>query len=122
MEPFNLDEYLENPSKKVVTRDGRSVRIHCANYSSEQFIIAEIEGINYSSLFTKDGKYHNSNGESLNDLFFVPEKKEGWINIYKYNLQTTPVTQVYNTKEEAEAAIGSCLVDYISTVKVEWKE
>ena len=57
MKPFNLDEYLANPSKKVVTRDGRSVRIHCTNYSSEQFIIAEIEGINYSELFTKDGKY-----------------------------------------------------------------
>lgn len=29
MKPFNLEEYLSNPSKKIVTRDGRSVRIIC---------------------------------------------------------------------------------------------
>ena len=28
---FNLDEYLKNPSKKVVTRSGRKVRIICKN-------------------------------------------------------------------------------------------
>ena len=27
MKEFNLNEYLKNPSQKVVTRDGRNVRI-----------------------------------------------------------------------------------------------
>lgn len=31
MKPFNLKEYLENPYRKVVTRDGRTVRIICTN-------------------------------------------------------------------------------------------
>ena len=29
MKRFSLDEYLKNPSKKVVTRMGRKVRIIC---------------------------------------------------------------------------------------------
>ena len=31
MKQFNLDEYLKNPSKKVVTRMGRKVRIICTD-------------------------------------------------------------------------------------------
>ena len=31
MEKFNLEEYLKNPSRKVVTRDGRKVRIICTD-------------------------------------------------------------------------------------------
>lgn len=31
MEQFSLEEYLENPERKVVTRDGRNVRIICSN-------------------------------------------------------------------------------------------
>ena len=31
MKPFNLQEYLANPSRKVVTRDGRQVRIICTD-------------------------------------------------------------------------------------------
>ena len=31
MKPFNLKAYLENPYRKVVTRDGRTVRIICTN-------------------------------------------------------------------------------------------
>ena len=32
MKQFNLEEYLNNPSKKVVTRDGRAVKIYCTDY------------------------------------------------------------------------------------------
>ena len=118
MKQFNLEEYLKNPSKKVITRDSRSVRIHCVNYSSEQFIIAEIEGINYSELFTKDGKYYNSNGESPNDLFFVTQKHEGWVNILKGTIHEYFIgdSRVFESKEEAEK-VGST-----TTIKIEWEE
>ena len=119
MKPFNLDEYLANPTKKVVTRDGRSVRIHCVNYSSEEFIIAEIEGINYSELFTKDGKYHNSNGESPNDLFFATEKKEGWTNVYRQDDRYRYTGLIHETYEEA---LKDKDLDYITTIKIEWEE
>ena len=29
MKQFNLEEYLKNPSRKVITRDGREARIIC---------------------------------------------------------------------------------------------
>ena len=31
MKQFNLAEYLENPNKKIITKDGKSVRILYAN-------------------------------------------------------------------------------------------
>ena len=39
MKPFNLEEYLANPSKKVVTRDGRKIRIICTDAKSDYPII-----------------------------------------------------------------------------------
>ena len=85
MKQFNLEEYLKNPSKKVVTRDGRTVKIHCTNYDSRQPIIAELEYHNFSSSFTKDGRYFNDDRNSPYDLFFASEKHEVWINLYKWN-------------------------------------
>ena len=31
MKQFNIEEYKKNPSRKVITRDGRSVRIVCTD-------------------------------------------------------------------------------------------
>lgn len=31
MEQFNLKKYLKNPNRKIVTRDGRSMRIVCTD-------------------------------------------------------------------------------------------
>ena len=36
MEPFNLEEYLKDSSRKVVTRDGRNVRIICTDKRGTQ--------------------------------------------------------------------------------------
>ena len=40
MKQFNLDEYLQNPSRKVVTRDGRKVRIVCTDKKGACPIVA----------------------------------------------------------------------------------
>ncbi len=50
MKPFNLEEYLKDPNRKIVTRDGRNVTIHCTNYCIKP-IIAQIEGLDYSDSF-----------------------------------------------------------------------
>ena len=127
MEQFNLDEYLKNPDRKIVTRDGYAVRILCTDKKGKWPIVALVckDEEEYVATYTRNGQKYIPKAEvSLNDLFFAPEKKEGWINIYKYNLSSliTPGSQVYNTKEEAESAIGSGLVDYISTIKIQWEE
>ena len=31
MRQFDLDKYLKNPNRKIVTRDGKSVRIVCTD-------------------------------------------------------------------------------------------
>ena len=36
MKEFNLEEFKKNPSQKVITRDGRDVRIVCTDANSEE--------------------------------------------------------------------------------------
>lgn len=43
MKQFSLNEYLANPSRKVVTRDGHSVRIICTDANRFFPIVALIE-------------------------------------------------------------------------------
>ena len=125
MKPFNLEEYLTNPSKKVVTREGKPVRIICTNRLSENCpVIALVNDEDsercYSySAFGKFGGYQNHDCEL--DLFFAPDKKSGWINLYKMNSIISPGPRAYDTKEEAESAAGDKSY-YISTIKIEWEE
>ena len=120
MKAFNLKEYRKNPSKKIVTRDGRNVTIHCANCVGSRPVVAEIEGDNYSLNFTKYGRYYF--GTSDVDLFFVPEKHEGWINIYAdINDNSYPGNHIFKSKEEAEED-GKKWRGYVTTIKIEWEE
>ena len=120
MKPFNLEEYLKNPEMKVVTRDGRTVKIHCTNYDSRQPIIAQIESHNCSRSFTEDGRYYISDRISPYDLFFAPEKREGWVNIYRdLKINELYCRYIFPSEEEAKRNTTS---DTIATVKIEWEE
>ena len=121
MKQFSLDEYLKNPSRKVVTRDGRSVKIHCTNYIGAQHIIAQVEGYDYSTSFFKDGRYANDKDDSHLDLFFAAEKHQRWINIYKGEGGYYTGAILHSTKGEAED-VGKQYTDYITTIKIEWEE
>ena len=122
MKQFNLEEYLANPSKKVVTRDGRSVKIHCTNYIGAQKIIAQVEGKDYSSAFSNDGRFIVCD-ESSCDLFFAPEKHEGWLNLFKDTLGIIYGGCVYTSKDEAkEEEYPTDRESHIATVKIEWEE
>lgn len=122
MKQFNLEEYLANPSKKVVTRDGRKVKIHCTNYTRAQNIIAQIEGNDYSASFHKDGIFIN--GEEFDcDLFFAPEKHEGWLNLFKDTLGIIYGGCVYTSKDEAkEEEHPTDKESHVATIKIEWEE
>lgn len=125
MEEFNLEKYLENPSRKVITRDGRSARIICTNRLDENYpVIALVRNEDYEMCYsyTTFGKLYTN--QSINrelDLFFAPEKKSAWINLYKMNSIISPGPRVYDTKEEAESAAGDKSY-YIATTKIEWEE
>ena len=124
MKQFNLEEYLKNPSKKVITRDGRNVTIHCTNYRGNFPIIAEVEGLNYSTGFTEDGvhMYWNCIKETNYDLFFVSEKHEGWVNIFKgADGSIYSSHRIFKSKEDAEKD-GKDYDSYITSDKIEWED
>lgn len=130
MRQFNLEEYVKNPTRPIITRVGRAARIICTDrkgvgIDSPYPIVALIEchdEIETEAVmtFTPEGR-QRSKSDSDVDLFFAP--KEGWINIYKTKsgcVQTGEVV-VYDSKEEAEAKGKRC-ENYISTIKIEWEE
>ena len=117
MKQFDLQEYLKYPSQKVVTRDGRNVKIICTNYDSISPIIAEIEGENVSHSFRTDGKYYE-HVDSPKDLFFAPE---GWVSIYKSGIVYYMGSDIFKTREEAVRK-GKKSKLYVTTIKIEWKE
>ena len=57
MKQFNLKEYIENPSLKVVTREGLPVRIICTNKQSKYPVVALImeNGVENTVNFTENG-------------------------------------------------------------------
>ena len=124
MKEFNLDEYLKNPSQKVVTRDGREVRIICTDAKNEEPIIALVYNKNRDEenvyTYNRDGYFYKDNDSCL-DLFFATVKKEGWVNLFKDEELTFINGDVYeNEKDAKEAAQGES--DFIATIKIEWEE
>ena len=125
MKEFNLTEYLKNPSQKVVTRDGRDVRIICTDFKSQMnkpiiALIEEDENEENAFNFKENGRWHlPENEESLKDLFFAPIKKEWWVDIYSEQEYRHPGENIFKTKEEA---IKYKDINYIATIKIEWEE
>ena len=122
MEQFSLDKYLANPSRKVVTRDGKNVRIVCTDANMDYPIVALVESMDGTGervvSFSKEGLYLR-NDVCIDDLFFAPEKHEGWINIFSYE-KSFARGPIYNSKEEAEE-IGKLSEYYSTTIKIEWE-
>ena len=126
MKEFNLDEYLKNPSQKVVTRDGREVRIICTDAKGDEPIIALV----YNNIrdeenvytYNRDGYFYGDNYDCL-DLFFAPVKKEGWVNLFKDKEINYPYIPgiIHDSEEEAKEAIKGD-PDFIATIKIEWEE
>lgn len=118
LKEFNLE--AAKAGKPVCTRDGRKARIICFDTinKSNYPIIALLEDKGCEAIFyyNKDGK---CNVGTEIDLMMLPEKKEGWINIYK-DFEDT-VCCVYLTKEDA-LKNRSIEDGYITTIKIEWEE
>ena len=126
MEQFSLEKYLANPSRKVVTRDGRKARIICTDAMGDYPLIALVEALDSTAeqaySFTSKGSYYTSI-TSDNDLFFAPEKHEGWVNLYKSANKDCAyyLGSINNSKAEAENkrdTSDKC----IATIRIEWEE
>ena len=123
MEQFSLEKYLANPSRKVVTRAGKNVRILCTDRRGTNYPVIALVEFDWGEDpigYTKDGEYRIGD-KSNGDLFFASEKHEGQINVYRNNGSHTYAGAVYNSKEDAErrkTIDGS----YVTTIKIEWEE
>lgn len=125
MKEFSLEEYLKNPNREVVTRDGRKVRIICTDRKGDTPIIALVndanDGQEYGYAFYSNGKYFIDKDDEF-DLFFAPEKHEGWIIINKYSDGVRDTNGIiYHTKSDIPdmAPVG---VQRVATIKIEWEE
>ena len=125
MKQFNLEEYLANPTRKIVTREGKPVRIICTDAKFEKYqvlaLITKEDGQEFLATLETSGKFRSGYNSHL-DLFFAPEKHEGWLNIYRsesgFYLRGNP----YKSKEEAEEVAKANYKNFCTTVKIEWEE
>ena len=125
MKQFNLQEFLKNPTRPIVTRDGHAARIICTNRVDKTHsilaLLFEDEDNDREEVYqyTSKGEYY-PNASSPHDLFFAPIKKDGWINVYRENggYNTFVCNRIFATKEEAQREKR----DIIATIKIEWEE
>lgn len=115
LKPFDIQKAREG--KPVYTRDGRKARILCYDFKQNEeypiLVAVENKDGKECALLYSNGGISDMYKSSNNELVMLPEKKEGWVNVYK--------ERIYSTKEEAiEATYDG--VTYIDTVKICWEE
>ena len=126
MKPFSIKEHLEHPDWKVVTRDGKPVRILCTDLADDNYPVVAIINKWHVDKFTADGIFQ-AGEETKYDLFFVLNKYKGWVNLFENpNPYETckPIIaghSLYETKDEAEK-IGNLSDGYVVTAKIEWEQ
>lgn len=90
-------------------------------------IVALIDNSEDSYKDTEAAAIYNSEGRfndvymDKNDLFFASEKREVWVNIYKYDGRFIVDERTCNTKEEA-LNNKDITMDYVGTFKLEFEE
>lgn len=126
LKPFDIKKAKEG--YPVCTRDGRKARIICFDFriSDEICMIAAIECGKTETIFyyDLDGKCRGD-GNNKYDLITLPEKKEGWVNVYR-DCDGANITKDDNIYSSREAAIASAqFIDgnhYVATTKINWEE
>ena len=116
LKPFDIQKAREG--KPVCTRDGRKARIICFDLKNNVCpIVAAVEENNMEVLYHYDTKGLNCYKKSEIDLMMLPEKKEGWVNLYKGIDGITFSIHPYPSKEEAIKKAG-IMSNRIETVKI----
>lgn len=118
LKPFDLE--AAKAGKPVCTRDGRKARIICFDAKCDKPIVALIYDYNKETdlQYLENGRFFVDQIDKY-DLMMLPQKKEGWVNIYK-DFEDT-VCCIYSTEKEALEE-KETEEDYITTVKIEWEE
>jgi len=111
MRPFNLSEWIENPSLQIVTRDGRPARILDYNLKGYKRICIAIDDKIQESITTVDENGHSlideySWHESKFDLFFADEEDQSQSIEIPFGAKDSEfIRDVYCIPEGCEARI-----------------
>ena len=129
MVKFSLEEYLKDPSRKVVTRSREEVKIKCTDMDGANGLVivglvrSYRTGKEEPMSWTKEGQYNPLKEESFYDLFFEDSKepvvRKGWVNVYKGSGGEIVLGSIRKSKEEAEQISQR---DSIDTIEISWKE
>lgn len=126
MKQFTVEEYQKNPNRKVITRDGRSVRIVCTDVMGAIYLVLAVYKKDPTheswNSYTTDGKLYTEVDSDI-DLFFAPQKKEGWINLLRNPSGDVFVATTYPYKDEeiAKSAVSD-KSNVVATCKITWEE
>lgn len=107
--------------KPICTRNGRKARIVCFDRVGEYPILALVENNGKENVY-----YYRNSGkddedfEKDYDLMMLPEKKKGFINIYRNDKMFSCSPTPYKTS--GEAFNGRKQQSYLTTIKVEFEE
>ena len=129
LKPFDIQKAKEG--KPVCTRDGHKARIICFDYNGETGDYPIVALVHYNKgnkcyervlKYTSDGLF-NKYGDCQHDddLMMLPEKKEGWVNIYNDG-GTYYSKYIYKTEKEATGQADTISPNHVATVKIEWYE
>ena len=139
MRPFNLKTYLENPLRKIITRDGRPVRIISTDANlfspgpdATKFPVVALIKVSSANRGKRPNEEilncYNADGNIIpgrndrSDLFFETVKVSGWVNIYTSKISGEATTgSICKTKEEALSLIDG-RDNYLDTIYIEWEE
>ena len=124
LKPFDLEKAKQGA--KVVTRDGRPVRIICWDKLDDDDIypivalVKDQDGTEEDTeTYTLDGACVEGEKNSI-DLLMAPTTVERWVNLHGgfgglYNYR------IYDSEQEALKHKDDC-DDYIATAKLSWEE
>ena len=123
MKSFNSKEHLEHPEWKVVTREGKPVRILCTDLDDNDYPVAAVVGNFHFDKYTAEGIFH-AGEENKYDLFFAPKKYEGWTLFVNCESICPDIldSTIYATREEAQCMRETHPGRYGAIVKLEWED
>lgn len=133
MKEFDLE--AAKAGKKVMTRDGRNVRIVCFDCKDPlKPIVALVEKTvvyeypeRHEKIEEDIVKYSpkGKDGDMNNDLVMASEKKEGYVNLFKSPTMIYSGQSVFETEDEAKHSAALHVdrnIIYLDTIKIEWEE
>ena len=130
LKPFDIQKAREG--KPVCTRDGKKARIICFDrISGDDYykIVACVTAFDgdFEEVLSYgiDGYIVDSQNPKDKDLMMLPEKKEGWVNVYR-DCDGANITKDDNIYSSKEAAMASAQIidrdNYVATTKINWEE